>query len=391
MSKNDWIKLDTKLGGSLRTNFNMTWALTENDIMNLANFIYDPPTTLKELFLNSSNYIASLMVFPFYIPEVRGDNGSQVLSIGGVSTRTIKYSPVTGRSLSSNMSTYFLGQYFVTPKFNNFADYNGYSQIEIWLPFYGIEEVSITDVLNKYLQIFLTIDYNTGQGSYAICVDTNEFSGVWWAVKSTTSRIIKTCTCQVGVELPLGKTNATDMRRNTIMAGINAVVGVATNSYIASSGMANTKTQSTTTTTKTKRNTKTGRQIVSGTKTVEKEQTTDSSNHYKLAAMRECFDYGSTALLNMHMTGHVDRSNNPSTMGDFSTSVKIIRYYPKLQETDENYNKLFGKPYGKTKSLSELTGFTIVSAIHFEGSGFGTATEEELAMIEEQFTDGVIL
>ncbi len=385
----DWIKQDFRFSGNTNNIFQYLWALSQTDLISLGSFMYDPPNTLPEFFLNSSNYITSLMLFPFDVKDLTLQNRPQYLEIGGVSSKTSKY-PITGTYVP-NINTYFLGEYKVTPKFNNFADYNGYSQIEVWLPFYGTEEVSITDVLNKYLQVYITVDYNSGQASYAICSSETQFSGIWYLANSENARILKTCICQLGVELPLGKTNATDMRRNVIMSAASAVVGVATNSYIANAGMATSKVQSTTTTKRTRRNPKTGRQITMSTKSVEKEQVIDSSNHYKISAMKECFEYGATALANMHIAGHTDRSNNPATMGNFCRAVKIIRYYPKLQPTDDNYNKLYGKPYGQTSKLSSVNGFTIVSAIHFEGNGFGTATEEELAMIEEQFSDGVIL
>ena len=54
-----------------------------------------------------------------------------------------------------------------------------------------------------------------------------------------------------------------------------------------------------------------------------------------------------------------------------------------------NYNKLYGRPLYETRTLSDLTGFTVVDSVHLENIAGATAIE--LKTIEAALNGGVIL
>ena len=171
---------------------------------------------------------------------------------------------------------------------------------------------------------------------------------------------------------------------------MGAVKGVSTalSSYTISK-LGATGGTSTTKEVKTRRNKKTGRQYKFSTRTVE--SVFDASNFQYGNAIAGAFECATDSLNNMHISASTDRSNNPVSMFNACNSIKVIRYYPKLITTDENYGKLYGYPLGQTKVLSTLSGYTEISNIHIEGEGFKSATQKEILMLKEALSDGIIL
>ena len=72
--------------------------------------------------------------------------------------------------------------------------------------------------------------------------------------------------------------------------------------------------------------------------------------------------------------------------------IVVERPRPLFEDTDvgfPKYSAMYGLPLHIEDELENYTGFTIVSDVHLEG--FGTATDDELDMIENQLKAGVIL
>ena len=200
-------------------------------------------------------------------------------------------------------------------------------------------------------------------------------------------RILSTHTCQIGMEIPIGTTNTANVYRNLIMGAVKGV-STALSSYAISS-LGATGGTATSKEVRTARNEKTGRQITKATKKIETKY--NNSNYQFGKSIIGVFDYATDSLNNMHISASTDRSNNPTTMINTCKSIKVIRYYPKLITTDENYGKLYGYPLGQTKVLSTLSGYTEISNIHIEGEGFKSATQKEILMLKEALSDGIIL
>ena len=93
----------------------------------------------------------------------------------------------------------------------------------------------------------------------------------------------------------------------------------------------------------------------------------------------------------MHIGGSSDTVNNPNLLSNGCESVKVIIYRPKMQDVDADYNHLYGKPLGEVRTLSELSGYTEIGEVHIDGEDFASATETEMAMLQEALLNGVIL
>ena len=382
VSNENWINISATVNGKLDTIFRGVRVLNYEGLDSLANLILNP-NPLESFFSKPDDWISTVMVYPFNIPLGRNGTSQGKLQLGLYDTKIDCYDLL----LVSEM--YEMGEILIQPHFNNFADYDGYSKMEVWLPFLGTVDISLNDVIGKYLKFRLGVDYISGQGTWYICVGDNptNATSVFVDLLGVNDRILSTHVCQIGSQLPIGTTNTASVYRNLIMGAVKGV-STALSSYAISS-LGATGGTATTKEVRTARNEKTGRQITKATKKTETKY--NNSNYQFGKSIIGVFDYATDSLNNMHISASTDRSNNPTTMINTCKSIKVIRYYPKLITTDENYGKLYGYPLGQTKVLSTLSGYTEISNIHIEGEGFKSATQKEILMLKEALSDGIIL
>ena len=78
-------------------------------------------------------------------------------------------------------------------------------------------------------------------------------------------------------------------------------------------------------------------------------------------------------------------------MWGISTVIEVLIYRPKFAPVSSEYSKLYGYPLGDVYQLNDLSGYTEINAIHFEGDGFRNMLNKEAAMLEELFSNGIIL
>ena len=382
VSNEKWINISATVNGKLDTIFRGVRVLNYEGLDSLANLILNP-NPLESFFSKPDDWISTVMVYPFNIPLGRNGTSQGKLQLGLYDTKIGCYDLL----LVSEM--YEMGEILIQPHFNNFADYDGYSKMEVWLPFLGTVDISLNDVIGKYLKFRLGVDYISGQGIWYICVGnepTNATSIYVDLLEGANDRILSTHTCQLGIQLPIGTSNTASVYRNLIMGAVKGV-STALSSYAISS-LGATGGKAVTKEVKTRLNQKTGNKLITDRT---QETKYDSSNYQFGKSITTCFDYATDSLNNMHISASTDRSNNPTTMINTCKSIKVIRYYPKLITTDENYGKLYGYPLGQTKVLSTLSGYTEISNIHIEGEGFKSATQKEILMLKEALSDGIIL
>ena len=382
-SSEKWFPMPATVNGKLDSIFRGIRVLNYTGLESLANLILNP-NPLESFFSKPDDWISTCMYYPYSIPLRSGSGTALKLQLGLYKTDIDCYDLLIWSEL------YNMGELLIQPHFNNFADYDGYSKLEVWLPFLGTVEVSLNDVIGKYLKFVLGVDYLSGQGTWYICVGDTPNSSTDLLINLADGfnyRILSTHTCQIGMELPIGSTNTANVYRNIIMGAVKGV-STALSSYAISS-LGATGGTSKSKEIKTARNKTTGRQITTATKKTE--TTYDGSNYQFGKSVVGCFDYATDSLNNMHISASTDRSNNPVSMFNACNSIKVIRYYPKIVPTNEDYGKLYGYPLGKTVTLSTLSGYTEISNIHIEGEGFKSATQKEIAMIKEALSDGIII
>lgn len=399
----------------------------------LIDVLINGSNSFSNLFSNYGDCISSLKVFPCQLGY-----GNQLINLEAGFNLTLNgttISNVTGAGyevdsesltpIEDNAIYLYLGEWYCVPKFNNFADYNGYTKIKVWLPYYGEIELMANDIMGKYVQFRLKINIIEGTGTYIIGLSDNSIT----YVNSTDSRssvrdlgykyldyvidstncyidenmvILTTVDTNLSLELPVGKGNYQEVTRNKLLGAIGLSAGIAMAATGNIGGVSITESSATSmiSNTKrfTKRNAKTGRQNLMKT-TTSNNSTTDnniSTSEYIPSPNQRIFRATATGMQTASYALTAKQIN--TTKGSCSsilsymnlpTSIIVYRYTPKIQEIDDNYRHLYGVPLNKSVKLEELMGYTELSQFHL--NGFTGATSQELNELEQILSTGIIL
>lgn len=384
MSNQSWL---TNKGGGWRaeSSMNSKVVLTSLQANSLAVATYNVSIS-SLVFGDYSKWCASLM----YYPLILNDNGtSYKLTAGGIEYDTT----VTGFIDPLNEYGFTLGEY-AYPSATSYLDFEPYTKLEVYLPYYGFITLKIADVEGKYIQFRLYVDYNTGQAQYVVGVNPNSVTFVQSPSviggDDTNTRILGTYNFQLGVSIPIGSTNFNETVRNTILGVGKAAVSLGASfaaDYIPSS-----RSTSTAKTVNTIRNPNTGRQITKSaqSKTYNRETYTYGTGE----RFNTAINTASTVLGNLGFSTQGITSNNGSLNNNLCPSVAIVVTKAKTTldpTTSSSYKRLLGLPLGECRLLGTVTGYTKVSDIRLEGDGFGQTTQEEMAEIEQLIYQGVIV
>lgn len=378
-TSNKW--RDNGVTGHYNT-MNVQLALKAEGVSDLATYS-SRPITSSIILGDYTKWCQSLIFLPF---DYTYEGTEKILTLGNEDTGVTCYVPSTDHDMG-----YTLGQYHYTAKYNDFRDYEPYTELQIYLPFYGLTSVPIKDVLGKYIQFRLSVDFMTGQAVYTIGSSNTSVTSpnvpFYRGTDDTNTRIVSTIVFTLGTTIPLGSANMASVARNVAMGAVKAASMGASAYVVTSGGLGVTTTDSKTVF--TRRNSATGRQIKAVTKTTHTEH--DSSNYQKARAVNGCFEVASDTLANINVNATTERPNNPFADSFGCKSIVIIRRTARVSNAGLEYDALYGRPLGETRVLSNVHGYTEISAIHFEGAGFNSATAKEKAMLGDAFSDGVIL
>lgn len=366
------------------TNYNRSVLLTEDsleDMMNGFDGIFDN-------ILNFTEQISSLQVYPF--PIKADDDLVRVLSVNNVARLG-----VASQIISYDNTYMSLGEFHIEPYFNNFADYNGYTKISVFLPLLGYVDVDTNECMNKWLQVRLCVDYFTGKGIYILGVSDESITQDFLAdySKDLSIRILSSYETDVGVQIPLGTSNAGEIRRNLALSAVKIAASLAFTPSITPAVTTKVETSTKTYDIKGARKAKNARlkQIKAGTVTTEKESTTTKTGGTHKYDLTDAFNDSIDVLSSIKLTGGSDRVNDSGLTTRFSGTAKVVIYRPKLLDISNEQKHLYGVPLGRTMQLDLLHGYTEISRAHFEGDGFSSATTAEMAEINDAFMNGVIL
>ena len=380
-SSEKWLR--PKITGDTTT-MNSEVVMSVSDVNNLYEWVLNNPIE-SAIFGDYTKWCSSLQFYPF---KINISNTTYKLSVGGVQSSKILCNGLIPVKAEFG---YTLGQiYYPVP--SSYLDYEPFTKVEVWLPFYGFTELRIADIAGKYIQFRLYIDFHSGSAQYVIGVTDNalEFTDLPFAitVDDTNTRIIGTCVFQLGYTIPLGSTGLADTVRNLTLTGIKAAASFATGAIVGGiTGGAQTSKTITTTTSKNAE----GKQI-----TAERESTTTTehdSNYNTIERVGTTMKTAQNVLESLNVRPSVDRSNNTIINSSTCTSIVIVKrkVKPSVDITTQEFRHLYGLPVGNVKQINTVHGYTEISAINFEGTGFGNATNKELAMLEDMVSRGIIL
>lgn len=273
--------------------------------------------TIVKIWQNPLDGVISLR--QVYCTPVAG--GSHNIILGSLD------SGVSAAVVTSQFATIDCGSVIIGEKNKNVTDYSPYATIHLYLPFIGIVQLDVDEVMNSTLNVKYTIDVYTGTCLAEIYVTRSP--------DMTVSKILYTFSGNCSQTLPLTASDATGLASSLASLGA-AAIGI-----VAGGGA--------------------------------------------LGAVAGASMVGHSLTHEMINIGHSGSlSSNAGIMGQRKPYVIIGRRHG----YDANsYNEIYGYPTNKTVFLSNCTGYIRVKAINLQSA----ATEEEKKEIIQLLKQGVIM
>lgn len=165
-----------------------------------------------------ASFVKLIKVLPFTLPlqNTDIDNTTGTIRFGNNQTITLSgdtYMQTIYKFTGAHQYRFFradLSSYIPT----DFKTNNGFKKIELYLPYYGWEDIDANALLNNpNVKVYYTVNFNSGSSSVQVALNDKLYS---------------THEITLGVDVPINSTNAyeNEMKRNSIQT--NAVVGEVT-------------------------------------------------------------------------------------------------------------------------------------------------------------------
>lgn len=308
-------------------------------------------TNLKQIFgsNNNSQYVNSIRIYPFNPESFFGSVGSaqSTLSIGDTTISATTDYPWTVKPAVSPKPYLELCEITFPRYYNNFLDKAPYTKAKLYIPSFNFIDLPVDLILldtyheSPQFKVLVSCDFDTGDGMIFIgCYNSSGELFIASQVKA-----------QFGFDIPLGTDNNQELKRNQILNGISILgsaittaIGVASGNALAVGGGVALATNSI------------KNYLQSDIKSLS--TSAQSSGLMSLVTANTCFLY-------------VER--------------------PRIADTT-NYASLYGKPLMESRTLSSLSGMTIVDDIHLEDMSTNLSPlKDEVEEIENQLKSGVIL
>lgn len=275
--------------------------------------------TFKKMFANPMDCILGLSILPKIVPA----GGSRTVMVGNIST---------GVSMTVAASQYVkfdCGSVTVKRYSNSFLDYAPYTKVSIYLPFIGIHEMAVDDVMNKSVHVKYNIDILSGAcAAFVICGGTTLY----------------TYNGQCAASVPVTSGDWSNM--------INGVIGAVGGALKAAVGGA-------------------------------------AMGGLVGAVGAGAASLASSAMDVAGMKPSVEHSGNMGGMGGMmGVKTPFLIITRPQQAIPGQQNKYTGYPAFVTKELNDLEGYTEIEEIHLENI---PGTEQEITEIYNLLRSGVIL
>lgn len=297
-------------------------------------------SNLDYLFTDPQEFFVSLRVYPFDTSKFYyGSSGitpTGNVYLGNSEVKDGDNETLSGVLFPSGTYYHHMGTYRIQRKFNNFLDFSPYTKLEIYLPFVGIVALDTNLVMGKEIRIFLSVDFDTGIGTY-------------WIVKHEDDQgerdgdLIQSFNAQLGFDIPLGASNANENAKSMLASGIAFVGGIIT-SIVTENPLP---------------------VMMSGVGFAK-----NSISALQERVSKGCTGSGKSALV------------TPS-------NIYIVRTCAVPVTDQSSYASVKGLPLNQYRKLGDLRGMTIVDDEHLEN--FGSATKQETDEIKTLLKGGVIL
>lgn len=260
-------------------------------------------------------------------------------------------SAVISRYTEINCGTYAIPEYY-----GNYLDYSPYSKAHVYLPFIGVQELNVDDIVGHAVNITYRIDEYNGSCIAMITVaKTTEVNGETVEYRNTMYQFSGNC----AVELPISGGSQASIKAGLMMA----------NAY------------------QTAANISAGANLIGGVGSLIAGNIGGAISGIGQAA--SSYAFGQANALSHMLSGKstVQKSGQfGSSYGAMGIKNPFITITRPKQIQVPNYNDLYGYPAHKMVTVGDCTGFLRCREVHVISP---TASEEEKALIENLMKSGV--
>lgn len=260
-------------------------------------------------------------------------------------------SAIISRYTEINCGTYAIPEYY-----GNYLDYSPYSKAHVYLPFIGVQELNVDDIVGHAVNITYRIDEYNGSCIAMITVaKTTEVNGETVEYSNTMYQFSGNC----AVELPISGGSQAQIKAGLMMA----------NAY------------------QTAANISAGANLLGGVGSLIAGNIGGAIQGLGSAA--SSYAFGQANALSHMLSGKstVQKSGQfGSSYGAMGIKVPFITITRPKQIQVPNYNELYGYPAHKMVTVGACTGFLRCREVHVISP---TASDEEKALIENLMKSGV--
>ena len=204
-SRNDWMdwpSLPTLSATS--TGFVSLYSPTSSQLAQIANWLWstDFADNIFKNYADPFNNILGLFISPVPPPTTASE-----FKVGNVA------SGITANKVGNQYMQISCGSVRINPYYNSFADYDNYRSYKLFLPYYGIVDLSTDDFMGGTVAVRYNIDFFTG--SAAIAVGTTRSNGI--------QHILHTYSTNIFSQIPFSGVNMTSFYTQTLSSAASII------------------------------------------------------------------------------------------------------------------------------------------------------------------------
>lgn len=206
-SRNDWMDWPSlpTLSATM-TGFVALYAPTADQMQSIANWLWSANffDNIIKNYADPFSNILGLFISPVPPPTVASE-----FKVGNVP------SGITANKVGSQYMQISCGSVRVNPYYNSFADYDNYRSYKLFLPYYGVVDLSTDDFMGGNVMVRYNIDFLTGSAS--IAVGTTRSSGI--------QHILHTYSTNIFAQIPFSGANMMSFYNQSIAAASSIISG----------------------------------------------------------------------------------------------------------------------------------------------------------------------
>lgn len=192
--------------------YNRMYAMTEQQLNNLQNYIWNSTflDNLKLLYNDKSQAIISLNLFPINFSRHDTLGNDRNIVIGNVETE------VQGTLIPSHYNCNFNGgTYHIKEYFGSAFDYAPYTQISLYVPYFGIKKLDTNDVMNKRIRLNYLIDLSSGMCQAQV-----------WVTDDKIEKLLYTYDTSIAINIPISTNDKNEQLKNKIGGTVSSIGGL---------------------------------------------------------------------------------------------------------------------------------------------------------------------